>query len=114
MGVSVEKLDAHIKADADLMKALVDQIQVPEIVQPIPLVAGDREASQNTGGASPVEHATSEADFRALQALFEKLDPDRVWGGLSRVATPEGLALYLCREHAAPYLRTARAPVVGP
>lgn len=46
--------------------------------------------------------------------MLTELDPQRRWGGLSRIDTPEGLALYLCRDHVAPYLRTAHAPVSNP
>jgi len=51
-----------------------------------------------------------EADYRAIHQLMTTLDPQRVWGGLSRTLTPEGSALYLCREHAALY----RAPSPRP
>jgi internalin A len=44
----------------------------------------------------------------ALEALLTKLDPDRTWGNLSRTVTPEGLALYLCREHYDAYRRVVR------
>ncbi|HZU57543.1 MAG TPA: leucine-rich repeat domain-containing protein [Actinocrinis sp.] len=114
LGMTVEKLDARIKADADAMKALIDQLLVPDVLSlPSPLSAG-RENSQGSPAPAPTQHATSEADFRALRAALEKLDPDQRWGGLSRVATPEGLTLYLCREHAGPYLRTPRAPAASP
>lgn len=39
------------------------------------------------------------ADLRSLQALLERLDPSRIWGGLSCVFTPEGDSLWLCAEH---------------
>jgi hypothetical protein len=59
------------------------------------------------GGASadsrPELHATTDADFRALKAMLAKLDADEAWGGLSRFDTPEGLTLYLCKEHLAQY-----------
>ena len=51
---------------------------------------------------------TSNADFRVLEGLLLKLDPERRWGGLSRTVTPEGLTLYLCRDHADPYRRAVR------
>ena len=56
----------------------------------------------------PAAQATTEADFRALENLLNRLDPDRTWGGLSRTVTPEGLTLYLCREHHDAYRRTVR------
>ncbi len=39
------------------------------------------------------------ADLRSLQALLERLDPSRIWGGLACVFTPEGDSLWLCAEH---------------
>lgn len=56
----------------------------------------------------PTVQATTEADFRVLESLLAKLDPERAWGGLSRTVTPEGLTLYLCREHCDAYRRAAR------
>jgi hypothetical protein len=56
----------------------------------------------------PVERASSEADFRVLEGLLVKLDPDRRWGGLSRTVTPEGSTLYVCRDHADAYRRAVR------
>jgi hypothetical protein len=63
---------------------------------------------------APITHGVLDSDFRELEAMLTELGPKRRWGGLSRIDTPEGLALYLCRDHAAPYLRTARAPVPSP
>jgi hypothetical protein len=61
----------------------------------------------------PVSHesgreGSSEADFRVLEGLLVKLDPDRRWGGLSRTVTPEGSTLYVCRDHADAYRRAVR------
>ena len=113
LGMSVEKLDARIKADADAMKALVDQLRIPDVRLPSALTAG-HEGAPATPASIVAQHADSEADFRVLRKALERLDPDQRWGGLSKVATPEGLTLYLCAEHAAPYLRTARLPVAAP
>ena len=41
--------------------------------------------------------------------MLGELDSTSVWGGLARHTTPEGLTLYLCREHLAAYHRRARA-----
>jgi hypothetical protein len=41
-----------------------------------------------------------------LEALLAKLDPDRMWGGLCRTSTPEGLIMYLCPHHQAAYQQT--------
>jgi hypothetical protein len=59
-------------------------------------------------GAVPESRAATEADFRVLESLLLRLDPASAWGSLSRTVTPEGLTLYLCREHSLAYRRTAR------
>lgn len=104
LGMAVGTLSARTKSDVDTMKALVERLPA------IAIAKGHRVED----GEDPTARATTEGDFRELEAMLIELDPQRRWGGLSRIDTPEGLALYLCRDHAAPYLRTARAPVVGP
>ncbi|NUP68620.1 MAG: hypothetical protein HOW71_41335 [Nonomuraea sp.] len=96
LGMSVDHLTQQTKAEADAMKELIAQI--PELTAE----RREREASE-TGGGAPEAHATSEADFRALEALLVKYDPKRAWGGLSRTTTPEGLTLYLCAQHSLAY-----------
>ena len=104
LGVSVDKLNEHVKADVEAMRALVEQIPS------VPLVSFTVEEGNGVApGTDPAERAATDADFRALESLFARLDPDRRWGGLSRVATPEGLTVYLCPEHAAPYSRIPRS-----
>jgi internalin A len=53
--------------------------------------------------SGPRSWASNDADYRAIEAMLRPVDPQRRWGGLSRTTTPEGLTLYLCREHAATY-----------
>ena len=57
-----------------------------------------RERAGEAGG----EGATGSA-LRALRQLLEEKDPQRVWGGLRRVLTPEGHYLWLCDFHAREY-----------
>lgn len=107
LGVAADKLDEQIKADVDLMAAVVEQVTAVHL----PMTRfTDRKDDYGRVSADPgpAERATSEADFRALQVLLERVDPDRRWGGLSRVVTPEGLTLYLCPQHAMPYQPTTR------
>ena len=99
LGVSVDKLDEQLKADCELMKELVAQV-------PAQLRYQDEFPSE--AGFAPSALATNDADFRALQAMLGELDPHSGWGGLSRHTTPEGLTLYLCREHLAAYHRRAQ------
>jgi internalin A len=93
LGITVEKLDQQLKSDCDLMKELVSQT-------PSEL---DTEDKLRGYDAEPSARAATDADFRALEAMLLELDPDRIWGGLSRTTTPEGLTLYLCKEHRARY-----------
>jgi hypothetical protein len=101
LGIAAGTLDQQLKADCDLMKELANQL--PAQVQSKELRHGP--------GAEPVPEAraANDADFRALETMFAKLDPERTWGGLSRTMTPEGLTLYLCDEHLAPYRQRPQA-----
>lgn len=99
LGMSVDKLDQHLKADCDLMRELVSQA-------PTQLPYKDELHEINPADPSPSAHATNEADFRVLEAMLTKLDPDLVWGGLCRITTPEGLTLYLCPHHLTTYQQT--------
>jgi len=44
-----------------------------------------------------------DVDYRALYAALHELDPSESWAGLSRIYTPEGEVLWLCRDHAEQY-----------
>ncbi|MBV9139408.1 MAG: leucine-rich repeat domain-containing protein, partial [Pseudonocardiales bacterium] len=100
LGMSVDILDQHLKADCDLMKELVSQT-------PTQLRYKDELPGITPADPAPSPHATNEADFRVLEAWLAKLDPDRAWGGLCRTSTPEGLILYLCPHHQATYQQTS-------
>jgi internalin A len=78
--------------------------------QLLALIPGDIAALENpvsgidnTASPNPLKRATSDADFRELRASLLTLDPAERWGGLSYTPTPEGLSLYLCREHQTAY-----------
>jgi len=100
LGVTVDHLTEHLKNDVEAMAALVDQIPEFDLSTKGMLAGNHYEDIEAATG-----RASNEADFRALEALLLEIDPQRTWGGLSRVSTPEGLTLYLCRDHAAPYSR---------
>lgn len=100
LGMSVAHVSDHLKAEMEAMTKLVDQIPEPS--------GGPGLPGEEGRDPDPMVRAETDADFRALEALLLKLDPDRVWGGLSRTVTPEGLTLYLCREHSEPYRRAVR------
>jgi internalin A len=101
LGTTADILDQRLKlkTDCDLMEKLVSQT-------PTQLRYKDELPGTNPADPSPSGHATNEADFRVLEALLAKLDPDRMWGGLCRTSTPEGLILYLCPHHRAAYQQT--------
>ena len=101
LGMTVGAVSERIKAEVDAMTELVAQI-------PEPARVADSLRKEDRPEPGPAVRATTEADFRALETLLNKLDPDRRWGGLSRTVTPEGLTLYLCREHYDAYHRTVR------
>ncbi len=103
LGVTVEHLDDRRKSDIELFSSLVDNLPEEFVITP-----GD---GPNVGDV-PMERASSEADFRELESKLVELDPTRQWGGLSRIATPEGLTLYLCPEHAEPYRSHRRRAAV--
>ncbi|MCT2581872.1 leucine-rich repeat domain-containing protein [Actinophytocola gossypii] len=101
LGVTVDKLDEQVKADCDLMKELVSQL--PDEIRHEPELS-----IMDAVQTGPAARAVHDADFRALQAMLTRLDPDQEWGGLSRTTTPEGLTLYLCADHVAGYHQTGR------
>jgi internalin A len=101
LGMAVGHLSDRLSAELDTMTEIVDQI--PEF--PRDLDPPEKDVRSDSGR---VERASNEADFRALEGLLLKLDPDRRWGGLSRTVTPEGPTLYLCRDHADAYRRAVR------
>ncbi|MFJ6672732.1 COR domain-containing protein, partial [Actinosynnema sp. NPDC091369] len=96
LGIAVDQLDSQLKADCDLMKELANQV-------PAELAYKGELSSDQAQSDAASARATNDADFRALEAMLVKLDPERRWGGLSRFTTPEGLTLYLCDEHLASY-----------
>jgi Leucine-rich repeat (LRR) protein len=98
LGATVDHLTEHMKSDLEAMSALVEQI--PEVE-----LHGENPTLDPRQPDGPSARATNEAGFRVLEKWLIEIDPDRHWGGLTRVTTPEGLAIYLCADHAAPYSR---------
>jgi internalin A len=101
LGMAVAHVSDRLSAEVEAMAEVIDQI--PELSQD-----PDYLGKNDHRDPDPAERATAEADFRALESLLIKLDPERRWGGLSRTITPEGLTLYLCRHHADAYRRATR------
>ncbi len=101
LGMTVGALNEYLQADIDAMAELVNQL--PDTIR----FGGPLE---DYPGPDPVAtaQASNEADFRTLELLLTKLDPLKRWGGLSRTVTPEGLTLYLCKDHSEVYRRASR------
>lgn len=101
LGMTVAHVSDRVRAEVDAMTEIVNQI--PEFAR-LP-DSFDKDGYPDQG---PAPRAANEADFRALESLLVRLDPERSWGGLARTITPEGPPLYLCREHADVYQRAVR------
>lgn len=96
LGIAAPELHSRISDDLDKMKDVlssVEKVQVP---------GGDL-TGLDSGWDHPSRQTTSDAGYRAIENLLSGLDKDREWGGLSRVATPEGLILYVCSDHLGTY-----------
>ncbi|MFH8799942.1 COR domain-containing protein [Streptomyces sp. NPDC017936] len=91
LGVAADDLNKQLKDDIALMKALVDATQGIDGMDPL-------------DSPRPMIRAEWDSEFRAMLALLTKLDPERRWGGLNKVVTPEGDTFWLCEHHARPYL----------
>ncbi|MGH3623737.1 MAG: hypothetical protein ACRDQ5_18405, partial [Sciscionella sp.] len=100
LGMGMDTVNAHLAADCAAMKEVIAQIPTQARYQD--------EVGGIPADLHPVAHAGTDADFRMLEAMLARLDPERGWGGLSRMTTPEGLTLHLCAEHLAHYRAPSR------
>ncbi|WP_264935753.1 COR domain-containing protein [Streptomyces sp. A012304] len=91
LGVAADDVNKQLKDDIAAMEALVDETRGFD----------DWDPHDDSWGLTETEWGTQ---FDATLALLAKLDPDRRWGGLSKVVTPEGDTFWLCGQHARPYL----------
>ena len=89
LGMSSDHLANQLTYETRLMNALVAQLAA---------IADTEQAL-----AKDSHSVEFEADHRALYGLLDQLDPSRHWAGLSRIYTPEGEILWLCRDHARQY-----------
>jgi len=89
LGITSERLAKQLDNETRLMSQLISELP------------------GNIGNESvPIAESLSvnlEADYRSLYAVLHKLDPSSHWAGLSRIYTPEGDVLWLCRDHAEQY-----------
>jgi len=84
------------KDDLKLMETLIDKL---------PALDDDRNFALAERVGEHFEERIEGAALRALRKLLDAKDPAQTWGGLRPVLTPEGHYLWLCQEHAVPYLR---------
>jgi internalin A len=102
LGVAAHELNAQLQHDVDLARQLLDRNPGHLAALDEPFATLGTETRQR-----PASQADTDADFRVLRAMLEALDPQRSWGGLSHVLTPEGLSLYVCSEHLDAYSKPA-------
>jgi hypothetical protein len=89
LGLTSDYLTKRLENEIALMTELVSQL--PE------RIGAERIRT------SDMRHPSLDVDYRTLYAVLHTLDPNDHWAGLSRVYTPEGEILWLCRDHAHQY-----------
>ncbi len=101
LGIAAAELHGWLKEDVAQMQELLAQVPQPVTLPHDPL--GGLPLADRADAARPHAHAYADADFRAVTAALDQLDPQHRWAGLSRYDNPEGLTLYLCPDHLARY-----------
>ena len=89
LGLTSEYLANQLTNETSLMEEMVSQL--PETFGADWIQVDDLRKSQ------------LDVDYRALYAVLHELDSNESWAGLSRIYTPEGEVLWLCRDHAEQY-----------
>src|SRR5713226_4050352 len=82
--------EKSFKRHVEFMKTVVEKLPEPRDPAEFALTHGDPLRAEG-------------AELRALRRLLAERDPPQNWGGLQRVATPEGHYLWLCNYHLAEY-----------
>lgn len=98
-------MSEQTKSEIQLMKEFVDHIPG----------SGPSELRGLSENGTP-HRVVADGDLRVLERVLETLDPTRYWGGLSKITTPEGLAIWVCPDHLETYNYPAtshRAPTKG-
>ena len=91
IGMASREFEELVKHDIKLMEELVKKL--PDIER-----ASDRPLDETL-----LPERFEGAPLRALRTLLDEVDPQRHWGGLKKVLTPEGHYLWLCEYHAREY-----------
>ena len=107
--VMAEELHRQLENDVKHMKDLLTETAGHGVPPDDPL--GEL---FDLGTPAPRMWAETDADFRLLESKLLGLDPSRHWGGLSRIVTPEGQTLFVCRDHYETYSRRAPMPTIRP
>ena len=97
LGIAAVQLQGQLADDVKGMKELLASLPAR-----LPLPEGQTgQIAPNAADdwREPGIRAENDADFRAIVAFLHQIDPDERWGGLSRISTPEGRILYVCRDH---------------
>ena len=97
LGITALQLQGQLSDDIKGMKELLTNLPTR-----LPLPEDQAgEIMQNAGNdwQQPSIRAENDADFRAIADFLHQVDPHERWGGLSRISTPEGRILFLCRDH---------------
>lgn len=95
LGIAGDDLTTRLNHETDLMQAIVDQL-------PASIITETKTTSiTESGNRTEIEF---DAEYRAVYALLDALDPAHYWAGLNRIRTPEDHVLWLCRDHARQYL----------
>ena len=89
LGITSERLAKQLDNETRLMSQLINEL--PGSIE--------NETLRITESPS----ISLETDYRSLYAVLHELDPSSHWAGLSRIYTPEGDVLWLCRDHAEQY-----------
>jgi hypothetical protein len=105
--VVAEELHRQLQNDVRHMKELLKDVPAQEFPPADPL--GEL---FDLPAPAPRTWAETDADFRLLESKLLELDPSRHWGGLSRIVTPEGQTLFVCRDHYKIYGRRAPMPTI--
>jgi len=93
----VSPAEALFRADIQRMEEFVHRLRT-DFAPDAPVSLPFRELSS----ADRLEGGKN-ASLRVLRSVLDKVDPQRTWGGLQKVLTPEGHYLWLCARHAAEY-----------
>jgi len=107
IGVASSGYAELIKHDIEFMEELVKLI--PNLDETVEIKLPERFSTEEMVKSLV---AAEGAPLRSIRLLLDQLDKQQTWGGLQRIATPEGPYLWLCEYHAREYKAIAGAKTV--